>query len=220
VSVEVIPSSIGRALSERLANDISSSAARLSELDGAIGDGDHGVNMRTGAELALTRVDSGATVSEALRTIGETLLDDIGGAMGPLYGVFFTALADPCEGREWIDLECFRAMIADGTAAVVDLGGAQVGDKTLVDVLVPTLAAIDAADASGAGLSVALSLADQTARQSRDATKDMVAKIGRAARAGERSRGQIDAGAASCTVILGAIISVFSAHIQSEAVTS
>jgi dihydroxyacetone kinase-like protein len=220
VSAEVIPANIGHAVLVRLAADVDASAAWLSELDGASGDGDHGVNMRTGMRLADERVEPGSSVSDALRKVGDTLLEDIGGAMGPLYGVFFLALADASAGREWIDAECALTMLSDGAAAVIDLGGAEVGDKTLIDVLVPTVGAFREALASGEGLAAALGTAADAAGRRRDATKYMVARIGRAARAGERSRGHIDAGAASCALILGAICSVFAENVQSEAIAS
>lgn len=218
MSAELIPASVGGDIVARLAVDVGGAAAWLSELDGASGgDGDHGVNMRTGMELAAGRVAAGTAVSEAMRQVGETLLDDIGGAMGPLYGVFFIALADAGAGREWIDATCARAMLADGADAVIELGGAEVGDKTLVDVLVPAVAAFDEALAADESFAVALGAAAEAAKRSRDATEDMVARIGRAARAGERSRGHIDAGAASCALILVAICSVFAENIQSRA---
>ena len=145
-----------------------------------------------------------------------TLLEDIGGAMGPLYGVFFIALADAAKDREWLDASCVRQMFAGGCDEVIALGGAEVGDKTLVDVLVPTVAGLDAAIAAGKDLSTALLDAARIAAESRDATEGMVAKLGRAARAGERSRGQIDAGAASCALIVGAICTVFADNVQTR----
>jgi len=220
VSGELIPTAIGGTVVIRLAADVGESAAWLSQLDGASGDGDHGVNMRTGMELAAERVESGASISDALRKVGDTLLEDVGGAMGPLYGVFFLALADASAGREWLDAECVRAMLAGGAEAVIELGGASVGDKTLVDVLVPTVEAFEGALAANERFVVALGTAADTAEQRRDATKEMVARVGRAARAGERSRGHIDAGAASCALILVAICSVFAENIQSEAIAS
>ena len=81
--------------------------------------------MRTGMGLADERVEPGTSVSDALRKVGDTLLEDIGGAMGPLYGVFFLALADAGAGREWIDGECALTMLSDGADAVIDLGGAE-----------------------------------------------------------------------------------------------
>lgn len=219
MSPEAIPSGIGHAMVARLAAEIGESAAWLSELDGASGDGDHGVNMRTGMELAAGRVKAGASVSDAMRQVGDTLLEDIGGAMGPLYGVFFVALADASADREWIDADCVRLMLGGGTDAVIELGGAEVGDKTLVDVLVPTVNGYDAARAAGEGLAAALRSTAQVAAESRDATKQMVARVGRAARAGERSRGQIDAGAASCALIVGAICSVFADNVKPEVCT-
>jgi dihydroxyacetone kinase-like protein len=219
MSPEAIPSGIGNAVVARLAAEIGESAAWLSELDGASGDGDHGVNMRTGMELAAGRVKAGASVSDATRQVGTTLLEDIGGAMGPLYGVFFLALADASADREWIDADCVRLMLGDGAEAVIELGGAEVGDKTLVDVLVPTVDGYDAARAAGEDLAAALRSTARVAAESRDATKEMVARVGRAARAGERSRGQIDAGAASCALIVGAICSVFADNVKPEACT-
>jgi dihydroxyacetone kinase-like protein len=217
VSAEVIPAGIGRDVVVRLAVDIGEGAAWLSELDGASGDGDHGVNMRTGIELAAERVEPGASISDALRKVGDTLLEDIGGAMGPLYGVFFLALAEASAGREWIDAEGVSAMLAAGADAVIELGGAEVGDKTLIDVLVPAAEALDAARVAGESLGAALESTAIAAERSRDATKEMVARIGRAARAGERSRGHIDAGAASCALIIKAICAVFAENIQSRA---
>lgn len=220
MSAEVVPTSIGYEVVARLAADLAAAAAWLSELDGTSGDGDHGVNMRTGMELALSRVEPDASVSAAMRVVGNTLLEDVGGAMGPLYGVFFLALADASDERQAIDAECVRAMLSDGAGSVVELGGAQLGDKTLVDVLVPAADTFEAALSAGDGLGSALEVARQTAERSRDATETMVARIGRAARAGERSRGHIDAGAASCALILGAICLVFAENIQSGAVAS
>jgi dihydroxyacetone kinase len=170
-------------------------------------------------ELAAGRVESGASVSEAMRQIGNTLIEDIGGAMGPLYGVFFLALADASEDREWLDASCVGTMLRDGTDAVIELGGAEVGDKTLIDVLVPAVKGFEADSAGGKGLAAALRSTAQIAAESRDATKDMIARVGRAARAGERSRGQIDAGAASCALIVGAICNVLAENVQPEVST-
>ena len=185
---------------------IRGNAAQLSEIDGAIGDGDHGVNMRKGFSIAADRLGSRqVSVSEALATIGDTLLAEIGGAMGPLYGTFFLEMADAAAGVDRIDAAVVERMLGAGVDAVLDLGGASVGDKTLVDVLVPARAAFVEARAAGADLAGALTAMTEAADQGRDSTRDLVARLGRASRLGERSRGVLDAGAVSCALLLGAL---------------
>ena len=113
--------------------------AFLSEIDGKIGDGDHGINMGKGFRLAADRLRAGGPfgLAHGLQTLGDTLLGDIGGSMGPLYGTCFTEMAGALEGADRIDAPRFAAMLRAGYGAVIDLGGAKPGDKTLVDVLDP-----------------------------------------------------------------------------------
>ncbi len=210
MSESAVPASIGFELVTRMAAAISDAAPWLSELDGETGDGDHGVNMRAGFDEAARRVRPGASLPDALETLSQTLLD-IGGAMGPLYGVFFEAMARASAGRASIDAAALGAMLTAGTQAVMDIGGAHVGDKTLVDVLVPTSSTFSAAANDGCQFAAALSMARGTAARSRDATAGLVARVGRSARAGERSHGQIDAGAASAALIVATICDVFAA---------
>lgn len=209
MTAPTVATTCGPRLIARLAIDIADSAEWLSELDGAIGDGDHGVNMRRGMELAVGQLDSVTSLSDSLRLVGNTLLDDIGGAMGPLYGVFFLALSDAAEGHAEIDAQQFAQMLDDGTTAVVDLGGARLGDKTLVDVLIPASTAFDHAVQSGESFDNALVAMCRASAESRDATKILVARLGRSSRLAERSRGHIDAGAASCAVVLRSIATTF-----------
>ena len=176
--------------------------ARLSEIDGAIGDGDHGINMAKGFTLAGERLPADADLTAALQLLGRTLLMEIGGAMGPLYGRFFKEMARAAEGRGEIDAAVFAAMLREALAGVRQVGGAQVGDKTLVDVLDPASAAFGEALGGGAGFANALEAMCAAAERGRDSTRDLVARVGRAARLGERSRGALDAGAASCQLIL------------------
>jgi dihydroxyacetone kinase-like protein len=171
----------------------------LSEIDGATGDGDHGVNMAKGFRLVVERLDGkDFDIREGFATIGDTLLSDIGGSMGPLYGSFFTEMADALDGKAAIDPATLAAMLTAGEAAIVDLGEAKVGDKTLIDVLTPSRIAVEQAAASGKNLSDTLSALREAAATGLESTRDLVAKRGRAARLGERSRGVLDAGAASC----------------------
>ena len=186
-----------------LVSAINDNRAWLSEIDGAIGDGDHGINMSKGFTQAATAIGRGAAgLAPALHTLGDTLLSDIGGSMGPLYGTFFLDMAATAKDAAVLDAPLFSRMLHAGLAGIQDLGSAKVGDKTLLDTLVPALEAFDAHVAAGASFAEALEAMSAAAERGRDSTKQLVAKIGRAARLGERSRGVLDAGAASCCLIL------------------
>ena len=178
--------------------------AFLGEIDGAIGDGDHGINMAKGFRLAAAKLanEDGFTLQRGFLVLGDTLLGDIGGSMGPLYGTFFTEMADSLDDAERLDGARFQAMLHAGVAAVIDLGGAKPGDKSLIDVLVPAESAFAQAQSAGADLAESLRRMREAAAAGLESTRDMVARIGRASRLGERSRGTLDAGAASCTMLL------------------
>ncbi len=180
---------------------------RLSEIDGQTGDGDHGVNMGKGFRMAGERLHAMGdfTLPQGLATLGDTLLSDIGGSMGPLYGTFFTDMAEVLEDTDALDAAHFARMLKAGLAAVQGLGEAKPGDKTLVDVLVPARDAFDAAQSDGKTFAESLLAMKASAEAGLEATRGMVAKVGRASRLGERSRGTLDAGAASCTMILSAL---------------
>ncbi len=181
--------------------------AFLSEIDGKIGDGDHGINMGKGFRLAADRLRAGGPfgLAHGLQTLGDTLLGDIGGSMGPLYGTCFTEMAGALEGADRVDASRFAAMLRAGYGAVIDLGGAKPGDKTLVDVLDPASTAFEAAQRRTEPFAACLADMKQAAASGLESTRDMVARIGRASRLGERSRGTLDAGAASCSLLLGTL---------------
>ena len=122
--------------------------------------------------------------------------------MGPLYGSFFTEMADTLKGQTELDRDGFQAMLRAGEAAIVDLGEAKVGDKTLIDVLTPARLAFEQAASSGSDFATCLAALRTAAADGLEATRDMVARLGRASRLGERSRGVLDAGAASSELIL------------------
>ena len=186
-----------------LADAINANRAWLSEIDGAIGDGDHGINMSKGfSQAAAALGHTAGSLPAAFATLGDTLLSGIGGSMGPLYGSFFLELGATLVNAHVLDAALLSRALHAGLASLEDLGGAKVGDKTLLDTLVPALAAFDAATAQGCDFKTALDALSAAAEAGRDSTKDLVAKIGRAARLGERSRGVLDAGAASCCLIL------------------
>jgi dihydroxyacetone kinase-like protein len=199
------PTSEGARLVHALAQVIRENAQQLSDIDGLIGDGDHGINMRKGFLMARDELPEQVDLSTGLTTLGDALLTRIGGAMGPLYGSFFVEMGEACRGLERIDGETFGRMLAAGRAVVEDLGEARVGDKTLLDTLVPATEAYQASLAEGASFSAALSIMVEAAERGKESTRDLVARVGRASRLGERSRGVLDAGATSCWLLLTAL---------------
>ena len=184
---------------------INENRAHLSEIDGLIGDGDHGINMSKGFSLcrdALLAKPELPGLAESLDTLAMTLLEGIGGSMGPLYGSFFMGLAEALAGKAQLDAKLFGAALAQGVEGVETVGSAKVGDKTLMDTLVPARDAYQAALASGADFSAAISAMIAAAEKGWKSTKDLQARIGRASRLGERSIGVLDAGATSCFLII------------------
>jgi len=205
-SESAFENSAGKLLVEAMAAAIQKNAAWLSEIDGAIGDGDHGVNMNKGFSLALDRLQGRAwDLTEGLKVLSQVLLDEIGGAMGPLYGVFFLALAEKSQDHTVIDDEVFGSMLASAQKSLKDLGEAEVGDKTLMDTLSPAIESFEEARLSGAPFRQSLDALMAAAEKGKESTKSLVAKRGRASRLGERSRGTLDAGAVSCWLLLQAM---------------
>jgi dihydroxyacetone kinase-like protein len=181
----------------------------LSELDGAIGDGDHGVNMAKCFRQVKTKLaeSSAEDVGSLFKDVGMVVLNSVGGAMGALYGTFFLKLAQQCAGKREIDLSDLVAMLQTGEKGILDLGKAGPGDKTLVDTLSPAVRAIEAAEKDGKPLPQALADFEAAAQTGMASTKEMLAKIGRASRLGERTIGHQDAGATSCYFILRSLAS-------------
>lgn len=186
-----------------MADRIVENRAYLSEIDGKIGDGDHGVNMAKGFGMASERLKGkNLSLAASLDTLGTILMTEIGGSMGPLYGVMFTEFAEKLEAVDAIDSATFSRMLHAGLEGIQSIGSAKVGDKTLLDTLVPATEAFDASHASGKSFAEALDALVAAAEVGRDSTINLVAKIGRASRLGERSLGVLDAGATSCAIIL------------------
>ena len=156
-------------------------------------------------------------LSEALVALGDVLFNEIGGSMGPIYGLLFTEMGNSIAAYEAIDARAFAEMLHVGLAALQEIVTAKVGDKTLMDSLMPAVDAMDKAIAAGDGFAAALQKMKAAAIAGRDATKDMVARLGRASRLGERSRGVIDAGAASCSLILSAMADGITELLKKEA---
>lgn len=175
----------------------------LSDLDGIIGDGDHGINMNKGFSMSLEILQSDdISFSNALMTVSNTLMNEIGGSMGPLYGIFFKKMAKISVNEERITAGLFQKMLNEATDAIMGMGNAKPGDKTLVDTLTLACKRYNEAIANNKSFDLALSECAEGAEQGKESTRDMIAKIGRSARLGERSKGHLDAGATSCAIII------------------
>lgn len=193
----------GSLVIDRLITAIQENKQYLSDIDGAIGDGDHGINMNKGFTLCREALDKQpGDFTYGLKTLGKILMMKIGGSMGPLYGKFFLSMGKAFEGQPEIGKEEFGAGLKAALDAIHAISPAQVGDKTLMDVLIPAEEAYSSATAEGRNFPEALDAMDAAALKGRDSTVDMVAKLGRSSRLGERSRGVMDAGSASCYLIL------------------
>ncbi|WHH61113.1 dihydroxyacetone kinase subunit DhaL [Petroclostridium sp. X23] len=193
----------GAVIVHNLIKTIQENKDYLSEVDGAIGDGDHGINMNKGFTICQERLeDKEVNLTEALKVLAMVLMTEIGGSMGPLYGTFFFEMSKASSGKEEIDAQIFGEMLEAAIEEIQTLGNAKVGDKTLMDTLIPAAEAYQKALADGKNFAQALKEMKEASKKGKDSTKDLVAKIGRASRLGERSRGVLDAGATSCNLIL------------------
>jgi len=198
----------------------------LTQLDSAIGDADHGVNMDRGMTAVVAALDSVQPASAAalgpappasaaalLKQVGMTLVSTVGGASGPLYGTFFLRMATAA-GQVTVtestgpgaapDGPAFAKALRAGLEGVVARGKAEAGDKTMYDALAPAVDALDDALAAGAPLGEALRRATRAAEAGRDATIPMRARKGRASYLGERSVGHQDPGATSSALLIAA----------------
>ena len=178
----------------------------LGEVDGLIGDGDHGMNMNKGFTMFGKEFgEKEFTFSEGLYELGNILFSQIGGSMGPIYGTVLMDMSDAGEDFEEIGVSELADMLAAGLAGLQEIVEAQVGDKTLVDTLSPAVDALKESAGAGEDLSSALVKMKDAAKKGMESTKDLVAKFGRSSRLGERSRGVLDAGSVSCCIILTAM---------------
>lgn len=186
-----------------MVNVIQDNKEYLSDIDGKIGDGDHGINMNKGFTLAREELNNNpGNLSHGLETLSKVLSLKIGGSMGPLYGFFFKAMGRSIAEKESIKADDLREMLDAGLGAVQKTSNAQVGDKTLMDVLIPSVEAYKKSLNDGNSFHAALDDLKAAAIQGKDSTENMVSQIGRSSRLGERSKGVIDPGAASCCLIL------------------
>jgi phosphoenolpyruvate---glycerone phosphotransferase subunit DhaL len=180
----------------------------LTQLDAAIGDGDHGINMTRGFDAvgkALAAQDPDTPPGKLLVLAGKTLVATVGGASGPLWGSAFRAAGRSLGEADALDGDGLAAALDAALAAVVDLGAAQPGDKTMVDALAPATAALRERLAAGGSVTEAVTAAADAAEAGALATAPMQARKGRASYLGERSIGHQDPGATSAALIMRAL---------------
>ena len=179
----------------------------LSELDAAIGDGDHGINMNKGfsAVVAKLKDDDGLDIGVILKKTGMALVSNVGGAAGPLYGTAFMKASAVVNGKTDIDINDYIKILEAALGGVMMRGKAQRGEKTMIDAIAPAIDGMkEAEDASKTPLEV-LKASKDAAMQGVEYTKTIIATKGRASYLGERSIGHQDAGATSSYLILKTI---------------
>jgi len=183
----------------------------LTQLDAAIGDADHGINLDRGFAAALRALNARngvaapATPGKILTVTGSTIISEVGGAAGPLYGMAFRRAGKSLGDATDVDLPALSAALEAALAGVQQLGAAREGDKTMVDALAAATRAFSKAIAEGASQDAALSVLIEAASAAAVATIPMQALKGRASYLGPRSVGHEDPGAASTALILGAL---------------
>jgi dihydroxyacetone kinase-like protein len=177
------------------------------DLDAVVGDGDFGYSMARGFEIVLSDWDGfdRTDISTFLKKIAVVITSRIGGTSGPIWGTGFLRAATTAAGAESLDAEQIAAMLRAAVAGIKARGGAEVGDKTLLDALVPATETIEEQAKAGSSADETLRAAAVTARAAAEATRPMLAKKGRAAYTGERSVGTLDAGAVAVAVLFEAL---------------
>lgn len=195
----------------------------LTELDARVGDADHGSNMVRGVNAVMERLEAEPpeSVGEFGKTVGMTFVGSVGGASGPLYGTFFLRVGVVAEDRTELDCTDLIRVLGAGARGVQRRGKAQLGDKTMVDVLLPAIAAAESAaqavDGGPAGrvcagglFAVVVNASVVAAQQAVESSKKLVARKGRASYLGDRSAGHIDPGSVSSLLLFQALADVVS----------
>ena len=185
----------------------------LTELDSAIGDGDHGINMDRGMRAVLPKLEQleQKDVASLFRTVAMTLISTVGGASGPLYGTLFLQMGTSLKGVGEVTPNDWASALTAAVAAVRARGKAEPGDKTMLDALLPASKRLQDGLGSGETFEVALAAAEEAAHQGALATVPLVAHRGRASYLGERSAGHQDPGATSSWMLMKAAREAFAA---------
>lgn len=194
--------SMFRALSER----IEAEKGHLCELDGHIGDADHGIAMAQGfgaVAKALDAVDPSAiSPTDIFNTAAKSFLNAVGASSGPLYATAFMRAGAAFKGKDVIAAEDIPVIVEAMARGIQDRGKAELGDKTMIDAWLPAATAAAAGREAGKPTSEVLADARKAAEAGAAATADMIASKGRSSRLGERSLGHVDPGAASAAIIV------------------
>ena len=176
----------------------------FTELDSAIGDADHGINMARGFELVSKTLDTldGKDVGAILKAVGMALVKEVGGASGPLYGTAFMEAAKSAQGKTSVTGGVLVEMARAALEGVKKRGRSDVGDKTMIDAMAPALLASEEALAESSDIALMMEKAAAAAEKGLEDTVPMIAKKGRASYLGERSVGHKDPGAASSAIMI------------------
>jgi len=176
----------------------------LTGLDSAIGDADHGINMNRGFQAVLTKLPAfeNQDIGSIAKNIGMVLISTVGGASGPLYGTLFMQIGKETAGKLELTLNDWIAALDSAVNGVMMRGKANLGDKTMLDTLIPALNTLKDCSASGTQLADALNAAEKSAEEGMLSTTPLVARKGRASYLGERSAGTQDPGATSSYFLL------------------
>lgn len=183
----------------------------LTDLDSAIGDADHGINMYRGFQAVLTKLPAveDKDIGTILKTVGMALLSTVGGAAGPLYSTVFIQAGNKLKGKMELSLSDWAVALEAATSGVVNLGKAVLNDKTMVDALTPAVQALNDAVKQGLSMNEALKESANAAEEGMKATIPLVARKGRASYLGERSAGHQDPGATSSFLLLDTAVNVW-----------
>jgi phosphoenolpyruvate---glycerone phosphotransferase subunit DhaL len=192
---------------QTFATEIEQNKEYLTELDAAIGDADHGINMDRGFKKVASQLPSVADkdISTILKTISMTLISTVGGASGPLYGTFFLRASTAVVGKEELVVEDLFKLLQVGLEGVIQRGKAQLGDKTMVDVLSPVVDSFQHVD-NNKNIVEIMQQVVSVAEQAMKDTIPMLAKKGRASYLGDRSIGHQDPGATSTYLMLKSLL--------------
>jgi dihydroxyacetone kinase-like protein len=191
---------------QAFAGVIAENKTYLTELDSAIGDADHGINMNRGMQAVLGKLDGApqGDVGAMLKAVGMTLVSTVGGAGGPLYGTLFMQMGVATAGKAALEPPDWAEALSKAVEGVQMRGKAEPGDKTMVDALIPARDAYRQALDEGAGFADALRRSAAAAEEGMKATIPWVARKGRASYLGERSAGHQDPGATSSFLLMQA----------------
>ncbi len=189
---------------QTFASEIQQNKDYLTELDAAIGDADHGINMERGFQKVITQLPNivNKDIGSILKSVSMTLISSIGGASGPLYGTLFLRASNVVAGKEELTEADMQKLLQAGLQGVLQRGKAQLGDKTMIDVLSAAAIAFEEAVSGGKNMSEAMQQMVAVAEKAMKDTIPMIAKKGRASYLGDRSIGHQDPGATSCYLML------------------